>query len=46
MWTCLIVFALTSVILKFTWYDNLEPAESAVPRPGKVLDIAPDAATP
>jgi len=30
-WTCAIVFAITSVILKFTWYDRLEPAERAAP---------------
>jgi SSS family solute:Na+ symporter len=41
MWTCLIVFVVTSAILKFTWYDKLEPAESFAPRPGKVLDVAP-----
>jgi Na+/proline symporter len=27
-WISLIVFVLTSAILKFTWYDKLEPAES------------------
>jgi SSS family solute:Na+ symporter len=42
MWTCLVVFVVTSAILKFTWYDKLEPAESPIPRPGKVLDVAPD----
>jgi SSS family solute:Na+ symporter len=31
MWTCLIVFAATSVILKFTWYDRLGPGEMYLP---------------
>jgi len=27
MWLCLAVFAVTSVILKFTWYDRLGRGE-------------------
>ncbi len=37
---CLIVFSATSVILKFTWYDNLEPAESEVLPRDKAADLA------
>ncbi len=43
---CFAVFAVTSAILKFTWYNNLEPAESAVRHPAGALDIAPGSATP
>lgn len=35
------VFAATSVILKFTWYNNLEPEA----KPAKTLDILPGPAT-
>ena len=28
MWLCVAVFVVTSAILKFTWYDRLEPAVS------------------
>jgi hypothetical protein len=31
------VFAVTSMILKFTWYDNPEPAE----KPAKATEILP-----
>ena len=41
MWLCAAVFAVTSAILKFTWYDNLEPAE----KPAKALEILPSPAT-
>jgi SSS family solute:Na+ symporter len=41
MWTCLLVFTLTSAILKFTWYDRLEPAAGPAPRPGPVTGVAP-----
>jgi Na+/proline symporter len=34
---CGVVFAVTSVVLKFTWYDNLEPAA----RPAKALHVLP-----
>jgi SSS family solute:Na+ symporter len=43
---CAAVFVVTSAILKFTWYDNLEPAESTVRRPDKSLDVVPGPATP
>jgi SSS family solute:Na+ symporter len=46
MWLCAAVFVVTSAVLKFTWYDKLEPAVSTVPRPGQVIDVAPDATTP
>jgi hypothetical protein len=36
-----IVFAVTSAILKFTWYDTLEPAERTIPRPGTAVDVTP-----
>jgi len=38
---CGVVFVVTSAILKFTWYDNLEPAE----KPAKALQIHPGPAT-
>jgi SSS family solute:Na+ symporter len=41
MLICAAVFVVTSAILKFTWYDKLEPAVSAVPQAGKVIDVAP-----
>ena len=44
-WTCLIVFVVTSVILKFTWYDKLEPAVSAVPQPSRMPGVVPGPAT-
>jgi len=31
MWLCAAIFVVTSAILKFTWYDKLEPAVSPVP---------------
>jgi len=34
---CGVVFAVTSAILKLTWYNHLEPAE----KPAKALDIVP-----
>jgi Na+/proline symporter len=34
MWTCLVVFVITSAILKFTWYDKLEPVEKPAPQTG------------
>jgi Na+/proline symporter len=37
MWTCAIVFVITSAILKFTWYDKLEPVEKAAPEAGFVV---------
>ncbi len=46
MWTCLVVFVVTSAILKFTWYDRLEPAESLAPRVVKAPGVAPRPATP
>jgi Na+/proline symporter len=46
MWLCVAVFVVTSAILKFTWYDKLEPAESAIPRTGKAIEVAPGPATP
>jgi len=45
MWLCVAVFVVTSTILKFTWYDKLEPAEGTIPQPGKVIDVAPGPAT-
>jgi len=46
MWLCAAVFAVTSAILKFTWYDKLEPAVSPVPQTGKMTEVAPNPATP
>jgi Na+/proline symporter len=45
MWISLGVCAVTSLILKFTWYDKLEPA-SPVPQIAKVIEIAPGPAAP
>jgi Na+/proline symporter len=42
----LLVFVVTSVILKFTWYDKIEPAESRVPRTAKTPGLTPGPATP
>jgi hypothetical protein len=42
----LLVFVVTSVILKFTWYDKIEPAESRAPRIAKTPDLTPGPATP
>lgn len=36
-WISLVVFVLTSAILKFTWYDRLEPAPQAAPKTGLVV---------
>ena len=41
MLLCAAVFVVTSAILKFTWYDNLEPAEI----PSKAIDLVPGPAT-
>jgi hypothetical protein len=41
MWTCVVVFVVTSAILKFTWYDKLEPAE----KPTRASSILPSPAT-
>jgi Na+/proline symporter len=46
MTQALLVFGVTSVILKFTWYDQIEPAESRVPRIAKTPDLTPGPATP
>jgi Na+/proline symporter len=46
MWLCAAVFAVTSAILKFTWYDKLEPAVSQVLQTGKVTKVAPGPAAP
>jgi hypothetical protein len=46
MWLCIAVFVVTSAILKFTWYDKLEPAMSPVPQTGKAIEVAPGSATP
>ncbi|MCU0917986.1 MAG: Na+:solute symporter [Planctomycetes bacterium] len=40
------VFAVTSVILKFTWYDKIEPKESSIPRRGQAIGLAPGPTTP
>ena len=45
MLICAAVFLATSTILKFTWYDKLEPAEGIVPQTGKVTEVAPSPAT-
>jgi solute:Na+ symporter, SSS family len=45
-WACLIAFVLTSTILKFTWYNKLEPAEGTGPRIAETPGLAPDSATP
>jgi len=45
-WICGIVFVATSVILKFTWYDKLEPAERPAPGLEKTPDLAPGPAAP
>ncbi len=42
----LMVFPVTSAILKFTWYDKLEPAEAPVPQTGKVIGGTPGPTTP
>jgi hypothetical protein len=41
MWLCVAVFVVTSAIVKFTWYDKLEPAR----KPAKALEILPSPAT-
>jgi SSS family solute:Na+ symporter len=46
MWACLLVFVATSAILKFTWYDKLEPVVSAAPGAVQTLDTAPGPAAP
>jgi Na+/proline symporter len=46
MMQALLVFAVTSVILKFTWYDKIEPAESRAPRSAKTPGLTPGPATP
>jgi len=42
----LLVFIVTSVILKFTWYDKIEPAESRAPPSARTAGLAPGPATP
>jgi SSS family solute:Na+ symporter len=44
-WISLLVFVATSVILKFTWYNHLEPAERTLRETGKGIGIAPGPAT-
>jgi Na+/proline symporter len=46
LWISLAVCAGTSLVLKFTWYDKLEPAPIAVPRIAKAPGLAPGSATP
>jgi predicted GH43/DUF377 family glycosyl hydrolase len=46
LWISLAVCAGTSLVLKFTWYDKLEPAPIAVPRIAKAPGLAPGSAVP
>jgi hypothetical protein len=46
MLQALLVFGGTSAILKFTWYDKIEPAESRAPRIAKAPGLTPGPATP
>jgi len=41
MWISLIIFVVTSVVLKFTWYDKLEPAEPIVRQAHQAPGVAP-----
>jgi len=46
MLQALLVFGVASVILKFTWYDKIEPAESRAPRIATPPGLTPGQATP
>ena len=46
MWISVAVFAVTSLILKFTWYDRLGPGEIYLVKPVETVFPAPDRETP